>query len=114
MSAFLRARMMCPVTRHRADKSLHEAPAQLQTKRRSQMDNRYLPLWDKMISESARGGPSRYRSDHHGTHPQTQHLAELRLLREERPHRVLKLKLPRFGAMQIRLPMWALIGRPSA
>jgi hypothetical protein len=83
--------------------------------------NRYLN--ERAIQESIRSEPARYNQAHRGLNPMARYLAELKQMDEEREnrpeiaekrYRMLRLRLPGLPARDIRLPRWALLGKPSA
>ena len=74
-------------------------------------------LNEMAMQESIRGGPACYRPAHRAPNPMARHLAEMRQEREQaskpKSHRLLQLKLPGLGALNLRLPAWALLGKLS-
>jgi hypothetical protein len=78
------------------------------------MDNVNRFLAEKQLEEAARGGPARYRPDHLAPNPMARYLAEMRVAKAEGRHRLLRLRLPGLEPVDVRLPVWALVGRLSA
>ena len=78
------------------------------------MDNVNRYLAEKRLEEAARGGPARYRPDHQAPNPMARYLAEMREAKAGGKHRLLRLRLPGLEPVDVRLPVWALVGRLSA
>ena len=75
------------------------------------MDNVNRYLAEKGLEEHVGGGPARYRQDHLAPNPMARYLAEMREAKAEGKHRLLRLKLPGLKPVDVRLPVWALVGR---
>lgn len=78
------------------------------------MDNMNRLLVEKQIEEAVRGGPARFRPDHLAPHPMARFLAEMREAKADGKHRLLRLRVPGLKPVDVRLPVWALVGRLSA
>ena len=80
------------------------------------MDNMNRFLAEKQLEEAVRGGPARFRPDHLAPNPMARFLAEMREAKAEgrKWHRLLRLRLPGLKPVDVRLPVWALVGRLSA